>query len=104
MQTIKSLTGGLKKVSVQGKIVWKGDIRTGSKNGTDYRVVSALLRDSTESIQLSLFGDLADIAVGTEISISNGYTTEFAGKPQLNVGRFGKLSIVAAPTKATKLS
>jgi ssDNA-binding replication factor A large subunit len=64
MQSIASLTGGIKRVDVSGKIVWKGDVRDyTAKDGTTGKVVSALLRDESGSINLRLFNDAASIPV-----------------------------------------
>lgn len=97
MNTIASLTDGAKRVSITGKLVWvtpEGP-RTGvSKSGIAYTVISTLVRDETGSINLSIFGDAAKLAKkGSLVAVTNGYVTSFNDKLQLNVGRFGKLSI-----------
>ena len=47
---------------------------------------------------MSLWNEQIDtVKAGSRIKIENGYVTSFKGEIQLNVGRFGKLTV----TKAT---
>ena len=93
---ISELTGSSKKVDVEAKIVWVSEIRTVKfkSDGTEHDVMTALIRDKSGSIALSLFDDLTSLTVGQTIRVSNGYTTSFNGKAQLNAGKYGSVEVV----------
>lgn len=59
------------------------------------RVANAVIEDETGEFTLVLWGDEIDkVMVGQQIQVENGYIREFQGKLQLNVGKYGKLSVV----------
>jgi replication factor A1 len=92
---IKDLNDGMKRVSVEAKVVDKGDpreVRSRYKDET-YRIVDAVIADETGSIKLTLWNEqIEQVNVGDNIKIENGYVTSFKGETQLNVGKFGKLT------------
>jgi replication factor A1 len=93
---IKDLVDGMKRVDVEGKIVEKGDPREVKSRFKDesYRIVDAVLADETGSIKLTLWNEqIEQVNVGDNIKIENGYVTSFKGEAQLNVGKFGKLTV-----------
>jgi replication factor A1 len=93
---IKDLRDGAKKVSVEAKVVEKGDAReVKSRYGNEtYRIVDAVVADETGSIKLTLWNEQIDqVNVGDNIKIENGYITSFKGEIQLNVGKFGKMTV-----------
>lgn len=96
MVDIKDLHDGAKRVDVQAQVVEKGDpreVRSRFKDET-YRIVDAVIADETGSIKLTLWNEQADMVnVGDKIKIENGYVTSFKGEIQLNVGKFGKLTV-----------
>jgi len=96
MTDIKDLADGMKRVSVEGKVVDKSDtreVRSKFKDET-YRIVDAVIADESGSIKLTLWNEqIEQVNVGDNIKIENGYVTSFKGEIQLNVGKFGKLSI-----------
>ena len=62
----------------------------------DARVVTAVLKDDSGEIKLSLWNETIDqVKVGDSVQIENGYVTEFREEPQLNVGRYGKLTVLS---------
>jgi len=87
----------MKRVDVEAKIVEKGDpreVRSRFKDET-YKIVDTVVADETGSIKLTLWNEQIDMVnVGDNIKIENGYVTSFKSEMQLNVGKFGKLSIV----------
>jgi replication factor A1 len=93
---IKDLKDGMKRVSVEAKVVEKGDpreVRSRFKDET-YRIVDAVVADETGSIKLTLWNEqIEQVNVGDNIKIDNGYVTSFKGETQLNVGKFGKLTV-----------
>ena len=93
---IKDLRDGAKRVNVEAKVVEKGDVReVKSKfNDATYRIVDAVVADETGSIKLTLWNEqIEQVNVGDNIKIENGYVTSFKNEIQLNVGKFGKLTI-----------
>jgi replication factor A1 len=56
--------------------------------------VDAVVADETGSIKLTLWNEQIDqVNVGDNIKIENGYITSFKSELQLNVGKFGKLTV-----------
>lgn len=86
----------MKRVSVEAKVVEKGntrEVRSRYKDET-YRVADAKVEDQTGSIKLTLWNEQIDqVNVDDTVKIENGYVTSFKGEIQLNVGKFGKMTI-----------
>ena len=93
---ISDLKVGASNVTLQAKVVQKGDPReVVTKYGKRLSVADITLQDDTGSIAMSLWGDDIDsVDVGDTVEISNGYVNEFRGTPQLSTGKFGKISVV----------
>ena len=93
---IKDLRDGMKRVSVEGRVVEKGntrEVRSKYKDET-YRIADAMVADETGSIKLTLWNEqIEQVNVDNIIKIENGYVTSFRGEIQLNVGKFGKMTI-----------
>jgi replication factor A1 len=92
---IKDLQDGMKRVSVEAKVVEKGDAREVKSRYKDetYRIVDAVIADETGSVKLTLWNEqIEQVNVGDNVKVDNGYVTSFKGEIQLNVGKFGKLS------------
>lgn len=87
----------MRRVDVTGKVVEKSEPRkvTSRYRGTTHRVATAILVDDTGSIKLTLWNEQIDqVNVNDVVKIENGYVTSFRGEIQLNVGRYGRLSVV----------
>ncbi len=96
MVDIKDLNDGMKRVSVEAKVVEKGDPREVKSKYKDetYRIVDAVIADETGSIKLTLWNEQIDqVNVGDNVKIDNGYVTSFKGEIQLNVGKFGTMTV-----------
>ncbi len=86
----------MKRVSVEAKVVEKGDVREVKSKFKDetYRIADAVVADETGSIKLTLWNDqIEQVNVGDNVKIENGYVTSFKGEVQLNVGKFGKMTV-----------
>lgn len=96
MVDIKDLNDGMKRVTVDAKVVEKGDpreVRSRYKDET-YKIVDAVIADETGSVKLTLWNEQIDqVNVGDNVKIENGYVTSFKGEIQLNVGKFGTLTV-----------
>jgi len=94
---IKDLRDGMKRVDVEAKVISKEATREVLSRYKDvvHRVANATVSDGTGTIKLTLWNDQIDqVKVDDNIKIENGYITTFRGEMQLNVGRYGKLSVL----------
>jgi len=94
---IKELQTGMKQVEVEADVVDKGNPRqVQSRFGNEtLNVADAVIQDESGNIKLTLWNEQIDqVNVGDKIKIENGYVTSFKGEIQLNVGKFGKLTVL----------
>ena len=87
----------MKRVEVEGNVVEKSDAREVMSRYKDevYRVATAVISDGTGTIKLTLWGDqIEKVNINNTVKIENGYISTFRGEMQLNVGRYGKLSVM----------
>lgn len=94
---IKDLRNGMRRVDVEGKVVEKSEareVRSRYRNVT-LRVATATISDDTGTIKLTLWNDqINQVNVDDTVKIENGYVTSFRGEIQLNVGKYGKLTVL----------
>ena len=93
---VKDLTPESKQVNVLAKVVGLSEQREiTSRFGEARKLVEATVGDETGTVLLTLWNDQIDqVNVNDTIKIENGYVTSFRGEIQLNIGRYGKLSVV----------
>jgi replication factor A1 len=94
---IGELQTGMKRVEVEAEVVDKGTPRqVHSRFGEEtLTVADAMVQDETGTIKLTLWNEqIEQVKVGDKIKVENGYITSFKGEVQLNVGKYGKLSII----------
>ncbi len=94
---IKELQNGMKRVEVEASVVDKGNTRQVQSRFKDemYNVADAMVQDDTGTIKLTLWNEQIDMVnVGDNIKIENGYVTSFKSEIQLNVGKYGKLTVL----------
>ena len=94
---IAELRDGLRKVDVEGQVVEISETReVRSKfTGETYRVAEATISDDSGTIKLVLWNEqIGQLKVNDTVKIENGYTKSFRGEVQLNVGKYGKLTIL----------
>jgi replication factor A1 len=87
----------MKRVEIEASVVDKGAPRQVKARFGDemFNVADAIVQDDSGSIKLTLWNEQIDqVNIGDNIKIENGYVTSFKGEIQLNVGKFGKLSIL----------
>jgi len=93
---IKDLRNGMRRVSIEANVVEKGEtrqVRSKYKDET-YNVADAVVADESGSIKLTLWNEQIDqVDVGNKIKIENGYVTSWSGQLQLNVGKFGTMTV-----------
>jgi len=86
----------MKRVSVEAKVVEKSDPREVLSRFKDetYKVATAMIADETGTIKLTLWNEqINQVNVNDAVKVENGYVTSFKGEIQLNVGRYGKLTV-----------
>ncbi|MFP3984457.1 MAG: OB-fold nucleic acid binding domain-containing protein [Candidatus Bathyarchaeia archaeon] len=94
---IKDLKNGMKRVDVEAKVMEKTSPREVMSRYKDetYRVAEATISDDTGQIKLTLWNDQIDqVNENDTVKIENGYVTSFRGEVQLNIGRYGKLTVM----------
>ena len=94
---IKDLKNGMKRVEVEAVVMEKGNPRQVQSRFKDetYTVGDAIVQDETGTIKLTLWNEQIDqVQVGNRIKIENGYVTSFKAEIQLNVGKYGKLTVL----------
>ncbi|MEM1538994.1 MAG: OB-fold nucleic acid binding domain-containing protein [Candidatus Bathyarchaeia archaeon] len=93
---IGELRNGMKHVNVEAKVVEKSEPREvlSRFRDTTHKVATAIIADETGTIKLTLWDDqITQVGVNDKIRVENGYVTSFRGEIQLNVGRYGKLTV-----------
>ena len=93
---IKELRDGLRRVNVVAKVIEKSEPREVRSRYRDetYRVADAKISDETGTIKLTLWNKQIDqVNVDDTVKIENGYIRSFRGEIQLNVGRYGTLTV-----------
>jgi len=93
---IVELRPGMRRVDLKGTIVEISEPReVTTRFGDVSRVATAVLADESGRIKLSLWNeDIDKVSVNSTVQIENGYVTTFRGENQLNVGRYGKLTVL----------
>jgi len=97
MMKISDLRDGMRAVEVEGMITDISAKRAVNlRTGGEAEVADATLSDGASDIKLSLWDSQIDKVVkGSKVKVSNGYVNTFQGEYQLNVGRYGKLDVIA---------
>ena len=93
---IKELKDGMKKVSIEAKVMEKSETREVVSRFKDetYKVATVLIADDTGTIKLTLWNDQIDrVNVNNTVKVDNGYITSFRGEIQLNAGKYGTLTV-----------
>jgi replication factor A1 len=93
---IKELRNGMKRVSVKAKVLEKSDPREVLARFKDetHRVATAIIADETGTIKLTLWNEqINQVNVNDTVKVENGYVTSFRGEIQLNVGKYGTLTV-----------
>ncbi|MCH8004110.1 MAG: hypothetical protein IH934_05775 [Nanoarchaeota archaeon] len=89
-------------VNIVVDIVDVGDVREFEKFGRAGKVATAVAKDETGDIKLTLWNDQIDtVKAGDKVQITNGYVSEWQGEPQLTTGKMGKLEVLGE-SKETK--
>lgn len=93
---IKELRDGMRRVDIVAKVIDISEPREVQSrySGQTFRVADATIGDETGTIKLVLWNEqIGQVNVNDNISIANGYVKSFRGEIQLNVGKYGKLTV-----------
>jgi replication factor A1 len=93
---IKDLRDGMRRVDVVAKVVEKSESREVRSRYRDetYQVADTVIDDETGKIKLVLWNKQIDqVNVDDTVKIENGYIKSFRGEIQLNVGKYGTLTV-----------
>jgi replication factor A1 len=86
----------MKRVTVEANVMEKGEpreVRSRYKDET-YQVADAIVADESGSIKLTLWNEqIEQVNAGNKVKIENGYVTSFKGEIQLNVVKYGTLTV-----------
>lgn len=92
---IHDLKVGQKSVNIEVEVSSIGEVREFQKYGRQGRVATAIVKDDSGEINLTLWNeDIDKVKEGSKIKVENGYVNEFQGEPQLTAGKFGKLIVL----------
>jgi len=92
---IADLKDGERKVNIQGKVTEKPEPRQLTTRFGKTQLSNATIEDDSGSIALPLWGEDADkVQEGVMVKIENGYVSSYNGSLQLNVGKYGKLTVL----------
>ena len=95
---ISELKPGQGSVELTGEVIEVGEARTFNKFGSEGRVATAVMKDESGQIMLSLWNDQIDkVKQGDTVTIKNGYVKEWQGELQITTGKMGTLE-VGTPT------
>lgn len=93
---IRELRNGMKHVNVEAKVVEKSETHEvlSRFRDTTHKVATATIADETGTIKLTLWNDqINQVDVNDKVKVENGYVTSFRGEIQLNIGKYGKLTV-----------
>ena len=92
---ISELKPGMRRVEVEAKVLNLSEARdVTTRAGEQSRVATADVTDDSGTVKLTLWNEQIDqVKVNSSVKIENGYVTSFRGETQLNVGRYGKLTV-----------
>jgi len=92
---IVELKPGMKRVEITAKVVSISETReVTTRAGEQSRVAEAMVTDDSGTVKLTLWNEQIDqVKPENNVTVENGYVTSFRGETQLNVGRYGKLTV-----------
>lgn len=92
---VSELRDGTTKVTLEAKVVEKGEAREVNTRFGRTRVCEVLIEDDSGSVVLTLWGDQVDaVNEGDRVRVENGYVRSWQENLQVNVGKFGKIKVL----------
>ncbi len=92
---ITELRPGMRRVDIDAKVLEISDARdVTTRAGEPSRVATAVVSDDSGTVKLTLWNEqIEQVTANSKVKIENGYVTSFRGETQLNVGRYGRLTV-----------
>jgi replication factor A1 len=82
-------------VDIVARVIEVGEPKEFSKFGKAGRVSSAMIKDDSGEIKLSLWNEQIDLVkLNSNIHIKNGFVNEWQGEKQLTTGRAGTIEVL----------
>lgn len=92
---IADIREGMSNISLEGKVVEISESRSVNTRFGKREVASALIKDETGEISLTLWQNQIDkVRIGDRISIKGAFVTRFKEKLQVNVPRSGSIEVI----------
>lgn len=87
-------------VDVEVEVVDLGEVREFTKFGRVGRVCTAVVKDDSAQMNMTLWNDDIDkVKVGDMIKLTDGFVNEWQGEMQLTTGRAGKMEVIEGQAK-----
>ena len=92
---IAELQDGMKRVNVTAKVMEKSEAHPVNTGTGSIETCYVQIADESGRIKLSLWGEQVQrVNVTDNVTVENGYVSSYKGELQLNVGKWGKLTVV----------
>ena len=105
MAKVKDLQAKQGNVTLELDVLDVGPAREFQKFGKPGRVSTAMAKDDSGDVKMTLWNDEIDsIKPGDRIKLTNGYVSEWQGELQVSTGRFGKMEVIGKHSEAMEKS
>jgi len=75
-------------------VIEVGAVREFDSEGRKGKVATATIQDDSGTIEMALFNEnIAKAPKGSKVHVENAFVTSYKGKLQVNIGKFGRLSV-----------
>ena len=92
---VKDLKPKQGNIDIIVDVIDLGETREFQKFGKPGKVATAIAKDETGDVKLTLWNDdIEKVKAGDKVHLTNGYVNEWQGEMQLTTGRMGKLEVV----------
>lgn len=92
---VSEIKAGQGKIDVEVEVVSMEPEKQFDKYGKVLRMVNSIVKDDSGEIKMTFWNDdIARVAVGKKLKISNGYASEYKGELSLTAGKFGKFEVL----------
>lgn len=94
---IGDLRDGMRRVDVEAKVLEISEPREvrSRYTGQQLKVAEAMISDDTGTVKLVLWNEqIEQVKLDDNVRIENGYIRSFRGEIQLNVGKYGTLTVL----------
>jgi replication factor A1 len=91
---ISELKEGMRRVSLTATVTEISEPREVVTKFGNSRVATAIISDDSGKMKLTLWNEnIEKVSENSTVQIENGYVKSYLGENQLDVGRYGKLTV-----------